>query len=219
MNAMEHLGIHEPIKMMYGMVTTERIVEHPFVFQNLSIPKGSKILDVGCSYSLLSIQLASLGYKVTGYDLDEHPLNHPNLEFIKGNFLDNTFDDNTFDAVISVSTIEHCGLSIHGSPSFLRGDYKVINEVARVLKEKARFIMSVPFGKEGFNPGYRVYNPHSLGKLLGNFTIKKAEYFVGINRMFWTPVALEEISEVDCISKGFTQGVACVVAEVSEKLL
>ena len=216
---MQQLEIDEPIKVMYSLVVTERIVEHPFVFENLNVAKGSKILDVGCSHSFLSLQLASLGYEVTGYDLDKYPLKHPNLEFIKGNFLDNTFDDNTFDAAISISTIEHCGLPIYGSPKIHDGDYKVVNEIARVLKEKARFIMSVPFGKEGFDPGYRVYNSHSLGKLMGKFTIKKAEYFVGADRMFWIPVALEKISEVDCISKGFTQGVACVVAEVSEKLI
>lgn len=217
---MDALGIHEPIKAVHDrMVTTERIIEHPFVFENLNMAKGSKILDVGCSHGLLSIQLASLGYKVTGYDLDDYPLVHPNLEFIRGNFLDNDFGDNVFDAVLSISTIEHCGLPIQGSPEFHHGDIRVVNEIARVLKKKACFIMSVPFGLKGFNPGYRVYNSRSLSKLMRNFIIKKAEYYVGFNRISWLPTTLGEISAIDCISKGYTQGVVCVTAEVEQKLL
>lgn len=214
---MEKLETNESIKVMNGRIAvTERIVEHPFVFENLDIAKGSKILDVGCSYSFLPIQLASLGYNVTGYDLAKYPLKHPNFEFIRGNFLDNNFDDNTFDTVISISTIEHCGLLIPGSPKFHSGDHKVVNEIARVLKEKACFIMSVPFGKLGFNLGYRVYDSHTLDRLTRNFIIKKAEYFVGIDRISWIPATLEEISEIDCISKGYTQGVVCVVAEAKK---
>jgi hypothetical protein len=36
---------------------------------------------------------------------------------------------------------------------------------------------------------------------------------VGFNRVHWVPATLKEISKVDCISKGCTQGVVCVVAE------
>ena len=42
-----------------------RIVEMPFVFQNIPDNKQLKILDFGCSESALPIQLATMGYKIT----------------------------------------------------------------------------------------------------------------------------------------------------------
>lgn len=59
---------------------SERIVEYPWVFRNLELDAG-KILDVGCCKSKLSIQLASLGYKVYGIDISNYLYKHPNFKF------------------------------------------------------------------------------------------------------------------------------------------
>ena len=57
----------------------ERIIEVPFVLQRL--PKSGRILDVGCSNSALSLQLACMGYQVTAIDVRHYPFSHPNLKF------------------------------------------------------------------------------------------------------------------------------------------
>ena len=57
---------------MKNIVINERIVEIPFVFQNLILKKGSKVLEFGCCQSSLAMQLASLGYRVTGVDFNDY---------------------------------------------------------------------------------------------------------------------------------------------------
>src|SRR5690348_13905524 len=48
----------------------ERIAEYPYVFSQLArYPGTNSVLDVGSAFSLLPIQLATLGYKVTGLDI------------------------------------------------------------------------------------------------------------------------------------------------------
>ncbi|MFO0730170.1 MAG: hypothetical protein U0361_04085 [Nitrospiraceae bacterium] len=65
-----------------GMVTTERVVEYPFVFQHLSGVTGP-ILDLGCCHSRLPIALASRGYQVVGMDFNPYPYAHPGLRSIR----------------------------------------------------------------------------------------------------------------------------------------
>jgi len=110
--------IYSLLENGYKIVTNERIVEVPFVFQNLDLPPKSAILDFGCCDSMISMELASLGYKVTGVDINEYIFTHPNFNFIKINFLNNTFQDEYFDAIVAVSAIEHCGLEATGNRNF-----------------------------------------------------------------------------------------------------
>jgi len=198
-------------------ICSERAVEYPFVFMNLRLEEGARILDVGCVGSLLSYKLSSMGYKVTGYDLGEFDVTHPNLTFIQGDFLDNEFRDGAFDAVVAISTVEHCGIPVYGSRVMEDGDRRMVREIHRVLKGGGVFIMSVPFGKKGKNKEWRVYDERALDELLKDFTIEKIGFFVGMDRSSWSPVDLDKIREVDSASKGIVQGVACVVCKKIQK--
>lgn len=199
---------------LYNLVINERIVELPFVFENLNLKEKSKIIEIGCCNSKLSIELASLGYLVVGVDLNDYQFEHPNFEFVKGNFLNkNTLQKNFFDAVIAVSCIEHFGLGAYRDKPFKDGDLKAVDEIYRILKKSGIFLMTVPFGKKGATPRYRVYNERSLNHLLKKFKIKKEKYFIGINRKSWIPAKKEKLLEIDSFSKGFVEGVACILAE------
>jgi ubiquinone/menaquinone biosynthesis C-methylase UbiE len=202
--------IYGSISRNYELIVNERIVEYPFVFQNLNLKKGSKILDFGCCESKLSIELASLGYKVVGIDLNDYEFSHPNFKFIKGDFLENDFKNESFDAIIAVSALEHVGLNVYGNNNFEEGDYKVINEFYRILKKGGQLIITLPFGKRGETFWYKVYDDESLRQLLKNYKIEKIEYFIGKNRKYWKPVAKDEILKVDSTSKNYVQGIACI---------
>lgn len=204
--------IYSALVWNYDLVTLDRIVEIPFVFQNLDLPKGAKILDFGCSESSLSLHLASLGYRVVGVDLRPYPFTHPNFQFVQGDLLESGFGDAEFDAVIAVSTVEHCGLGAYGDTPRGGGDEEIVREIFRVLRPQGRLLITVPYGRAGAASWYRVYDRKALTSLLRSFKIAKAEYYVGMNRKEWRPAAEEELAEVDSVGPGFSQGVACLVA-------
>ena len=196
----------------YELVTVERIVEIPFVFQNLDLDRGARVLDFGCNESPVSMHLASLGYEVVGVDLNPYPFTHPNFTFVAGDFLKSRFPRDHFDAVIAISAVEHCGLAAYGDGVEDRGDEKVVGEMWRILKPGGRLLLTVPYGRAATTSWYRVYDKAGLGRLLAAFAISKAEYYAGIGRKAWRPVGEEELAAVDSAALGFAQGVACVVA-------
>jgi len=204
-------------KKYMKLIINERIVEIPFVFQNLKLPKGSKILDFGCGQSKLSLELASLGYRVTGVDLNDYDFTHPNFKFVKENFLKNGFSDEYFDAAIAVSSIEHVGLNAYGE-NFMDeedGDYKTVLEIRRIFKTGGKFIMTIPFGKRGKSLTQRFYDKKALFNLLNGFKIEKVDCFIGLGRKRWTSANIDEAEKIDSVSTGFNQAVACVLCSKS----
>lgn len=195
------------------LVTTERIVEVPFVLSNLNLTRDAAVLDLGCNYSHFAIQLASLGYRVTGVDLNDYALSHPNLEFRRGDLLELDLAPASFDAAVAISTVEHCGLGAYGGRGTVAGDAAVVKRIHELLKDGGRFLMTVPFGRCGraLGPaGYRVYDRSTLERLVADFEIIKIEYYRGSDRRHWLPADEDALSEMDSTEKGFAQGVACL---------
>lgn len=195
------------------LVTTERIVEVPFVLSNLNLPRDAKVLDLGCNNSHFAIQLASFGYTVTGVDLNDYALSHPNLEFRRGDILELDLAPDSFDAAIAISTVEHCGLGTYGGRERVEGDAAVVKRIHELVKDGGRFLMTVPFGRSGQTAGlagYRVYDRSALARLVADFEIIKAEYYCGTDRRHWLPVDEDALSEIDSTTKGFARGVACL---------
>ena len=196
----------------YDLVMVERVVELPWVFQNLDLPRGAKILDFGCSQSPLALHLASLGYRVTGVDLRPYGFVHPDLRLVEGDFLKSGFTDGEFDAVVAVSAVEHTGLGAYGEPRANQADRRIIAEFHRVLRPGGRLLLTVPYGRRGETSWYRVYDRGSLEELLSPLSIARIDYYAGIGRTAWSPVSSEEIARIDSVRCGYAQGVACVVA-------
>jgi SAM-dependent methyltransferase len=166
----------------YKMTFTERIVEVPFVLQHMTLPVGSRILEFGCCQSLVSIQLASLGYKVTGVDVEGYDLSHPNFSFLRTDFMKNQFSDESFDGVVAISAIEHAGLGFYGDISLDDGDRAVVDEVRRILRKGGTFLLTLPYGVKARTPWYRVYDDCALRGLLSEFKIVDLRFFDGRGR-------------------------------------
>lgn len=191
----------------------ERIVENPFVFMNLSLPEGAKILEVGCCRSRLAVELASLGYKVTANDLKYYKYKHPNLTFIQGD-LRSLKIKQKFDGVTSISTIEHTGLGSYNEKRSPAGDVEMMTKIHRLLKKKGLLIITVPFGKyEVIDNNSKIYDYKHLLLLLKKFRILKTEFYKGTDRKYWVPVSFKELLKVSSITKHFIQGVACIIAQ------
>ena len=82
------------------------------------LPKGSKILELGCGLGFRAVPLSSLGYKVVGIDSDRRVVeaakkNAENfgggIKIIEGDIsnIDNFFQKDSFDACISAGVLEH----------------------------------------------------------------------------------------------------------------
>jgi ubiquinone/menaquinone biosynthesis C-methylase UbiE len=103
----------------------------------ISIPKGSKILDVGCGSGRFSIGAALAGYDVTGIDITSEAINAAsnkakrielnNLNFLVGDMTNMPFKDNEFDYVFCPR------FSINAVATFQRRQ-KAIQEMIRVVK-------------------------------------------------------------------------------------
>ena len=188
---------------LFHLVINERIVDYPFVHQNISLDGRGRILDVGCYGSKLALELASLGYETYGLDVLEYPISHPNFTFVPGDICKAPFPDDFFDAVTAVSTIEHIGLGRWGDPVHSEGDKDAVKEIARILKPGGRAIISVPFGKGTVVyrfkiPLHRVYDLQALDALFfdSGMEVKKIIYAVKKDDI-WIPVTLSEAENIE----------------------
>lgn len=170
---------------------SERIVEVPFVFANLRVPKGSTVVDLGCAESRLSLELANRGFKVLASDLRAYPFAHPNLTVLTGDFAAARVAEASVDAVIAVSTLEHIGLNCYGNGGEMSSDHSVVQKVRTVLKPGGQFLVTVPYGIKGQTGWYRVYDRESLRALLDGFNLERVEYYRRTAISSW-----EETSEI-----------------------
>lgn len=101
------------------------------IVQNLRLPLGSKILDVGCSTGTIANMLAVEGYMVRGIDISAGNIEiakrknnvSNNLQFLVGNAEDLEFGDAQFDLVLVIGALE-----------FILWQRWAFQEIKRVLK-------------------------------------------------------------------------------------
>lgn len=178
----------------YWAATSERIVERSWLFRQIAaLPAGVRILDVGSSESLVSLELASSGFKVVGVDIRDYPLHHPNLQFLRADICHTNLATSSFDAAIALSTIEHFGLGFYGdSPDDHAADL-AMQEILRLLKPGAPLLLTAPFGRAAFTPQHRIFDSESLRSLLRGFQIEKLEFGKRLDGKTWEfPVSESE---------------------------
>lgn len=193
---------------------SERIVEVPFVFASLRAPKGSRIVDLGCAESKLSLELANRGYKVLAADLRPYRFAHPNLRSLQGDFIAAPMMANSVDAVIAISTLEHIGLDWYGNGKRRTTDLAVVEKVRKILKPGGQLILTVPYGVKEQTEWYRVYDRRGLDGLLAGFEVEKTEFYCRVGSSAW-----EETSEQGAASIASPVETNCValVAAVAKK--
>ena len=188
----------------------ERIVEVPFVLQQLRDVCGRHILDFGCAESLVPLWLAHLGAYVVGIDLRPYGFRHPNLTVLLGDFLEQQLSAESFDVVISLSALEHCGLDVYGSKVYDRGDYRAVVEFARLLKPGGLLVLTVPVHSTGrVERDQRIYAPKELDCLISErFAVRTREcYRPAPSRHYW------ELCQAEAIVGPRDYGVALIAAE------
>lgn len=195
-----------------GLITTERVIEYPFVFQHLNGIAGP-ILDIGCCSSGVPIALASRGFRVVGIDFTPYPHPHPNLRAVRGDAMRCPFATGSFAAVLAISVIEHIGIGHYGDPLASAGDQVALREIARVLRPEGVAVITVPFGRVMTNEFQRVYDPRRLADLLAPLTVARIEH-AWSRAGLWMPCSEAEAASVDW--NGPARAVAMVVARKPE---
>lgn len=188
----------------------ERVVEVPFIFQNLPKNIKSKILDVGCCETILPIQLASLGYKTTGIDVRPYELNHPNFSFIQADICQTKSLVGQFDLVTCVSVIEHIGLdTIYGKSDKKSSDKKAIKAMFSSLKPGGKLLLTTPVAKQFSKSEFmKIYTPKKVRQLLKDFVVIKEQYFApNSKRSNWKQCSTDQLPS----KKSF--GVVTIIAQ------
>jgi SAM-dependent methyltransferase len=190
-----------------GLITTERVLEYPFIFQNLRDVNGP-VMDLGSCSSRVPVALAARGFRTIALDVNPYPHRHPNLLPMRGDAMRLPFADGTVATVLAVSVIEHIGIGHYGDPKMETGDQQVVREIGRVLRAGGKALITVPFGQQMIGDFQRVYSPAWLKKLLAPLSVIRVEYAWGRHGV-WMPCTEPEAASADWKS---TLAVALVVA-------
>lgn len=137
-----------------NVFTKNTSAEVDFILNELNVPVGSWILDIGCGRGRHAIELAKRGYRATGIDLsagmlelakkeaDDHGLD---VEWIQMNAAEFTAT-RQYDAAICLCEGALCLLGQDDDPN--RRDLTILKNIAMALKPGATFILTVLNGCE-----------------------------------------------------------------------
>lgn len=175
MNVEEYARMHAMEGHYWWFVARRQLA---FDLLESAMPKGGRILDVGCGTGAVMVELQKLG-PCYGIDFSVHALEFSAKRSSEGLALANAeeipFASESFDAVVSLDTIEH-----------VKNDSAAIREIARVLKPGGVFIMNVPAFKWLWGPHdvalmhQRRYTARQVSNLLRSqgFHLTKLSYSV-----------------------------------------
>ena len=196
-------------KLFFKISINERIIENPFVLSRLPA-SPAKILDFGATSSWLSLNLASLGHKVSAFDLRPYEFSHPNINFTQGDIFSAELPSNEFDAIIIVSTLEHVGLDINKYGE--NADGRALSVLSKTLKPNGRLFLTVPYGKPVITSSHRVYSYDILKNIIpSGLSVKEAVYYKKNSPIVWSEVSEKEASVANSLKE--SMAVACFVLE------
>ena len=148
---------HEPVlglKRLALPVSYWRSCEFAYVWRQLALPPGSRVLDLGSPKDLAAMLARHRGYEVVATDilseatllsercaraqgLDGRGAGRVHSEVQDGRAL--TFGDASFDAAYSVSVLEHIPDD---------GDTTALRELVRVVRPGGLVVVTVPFDRQ-----------------------------------------------------------------------
>ena len=133
---------------MDNVFTKNTLQEVDFVLEELGLPAGSHILDVGCGAGRHAVELAVRGYQVTGVDISSGMLAQAEqaarkagveVELIHADATQFTLD-RSFDAAICLC--EGAFSLLGGRDDAIQHDLDILRHIHAVLKPGARLILT-----------------------------------------------------------------------------
>ena len=143
----EFFNGHAPV-YMDNSFTKNTVQEVDFLIQELNLPPGSHVLDIGCGTGRHAIELAKRGYQVTGVDISSGMLAEAEkaakeagtrVTLVHADATKFTSSE-SFDAAICLCEGAFCLLGKDDDP--LEHDQKILHNICCVLKPGARLILT-----------------------------------------------------------------------------
>ena len=135
-------------RYMQECFTQNTMAEADFLFEELGLPQGSRVLDVGCGTGRHAVELARRGYRVTGVDLSDGMLHEAEraareagveVEWVRGDATRMHFDG-AFDAAICLCEGAF-GLIGSGDDPHTH-DLAILARIGEALKPGAELILT-----------------------------------------------------------------------------
>ena len=160
------------------LVVNERVAEIPFVLQNLRLPTGSMVLDVGSRWSFLPLFLAHLGYRVVTTDIAPVPASEAGPAFVQADMRRPPFRPAAFDGATLVSTLEHVGVGFYDAARGSEDDIVLMRELRTLVRPGGSLLLTVPFGRAGVGPLQRSYDASRLRRVTEGWTWEASRFLV-----------------------------------------
>jgi 2-polyprenyl-3-methyl-5-hydroxy-6-metoxy-1,4-benzoquinol methylase len=147
----EFFDWHAP-EYMNNSFTKNTLVEVDFIIEELDLPQGSRILDVGCGTGRHSVELARRGYSVTGVDISSGMLAEAKetarkagveVEWIHADATQFK-SDKMFDAAICLCEGAFGLLGMDGDP--FEHELSILRNINSALKPNGKIILTVVNG-------------------------------------------------------------------------
>lgn len=155
-----------------------RDVEYSFALRVLT-GDPFHVLDIGSCDSLLPLRLAKMGHTVTVCDFRPYPERHPRIRTVQCDFFQNSFAASEFDAVTLISTIEHLGIGGYGMDVQPDADFRIMEEIKRVLRPDGTLVITTPFNEPEMElPEFeRWYDRKRLAWLMQGWQLLEVSYW------------------------------------------
>jgi hypothetical protein len=129
-----------------------------------TFPPHARVLEIGCAEADWSGPMKALrpDLHITSIDVRLAAATKSDL-VIRGDVLTQDFGPDAFDAIVSVSTIEHIGLSAYGDPADVDGDIHTMQRCRSWISPTGWMYFDVPYGKQyAAHRSYRRYHDAAL---------------------------------------------------------
>jgi ubiquinone/menaquinone biosynthesis C-methylase UbiE len=143
---------YEPFPNVESRNVLQESVEVPALVRSLKLPLGARILEVGCGRGVALPPFAELcrPRRLVGLDVDADLLavaeqrlrdRGVHAELVHGDVRDLPFADDSFDVVVDFGTCYH-----------VAEPQRALNEIARVLVHRGRFVHETPLSQALAHP-------------------------------------------------------------------
>lgn len=203
----------EELRKIYS--THERIIEIPWVLRR--VPKGSLVLDVGCTEGVYHKALKEKQCIVHGIDL--RPLvgqqeKHIDV-FIQGDILNHPKLETDYDVITCISTLEHAGLRAYSNERIdPYADLKMLLVMSSLLRKSGLLFITVPFGRLQIDFWLRSYSDtywrHFID-MTGLDTVEESFFKFNKTGRSWSSCKKEDLKDVG-LEVGFlghASGIIC----------